>query len=195
MTLEEKLQHLKTTAMEDARTQTDTVIREYKHTLDTVFEEYRQEKMAQAEITVKAETADVEHKINKALANEHLAVRSQFTRKQHELSQKLFAEVREMLEAFQKTPEYKTLLLRQITKAEDFAGTHSFQVYIDASDAALLPELKAATGLDIRISEESFSGGTRAIIPDRNILIDESFESKLKEEYETFMFDRRAQHE
>lgn len=44
------------------------------------------------------------------------------------------------------------------------------------------------TGCDIRVSQYPFSGGTRAVIASKNILIDNSFETKLKEAGENFQF-------
>ena len=42
---------------------------------------------------------------------------------------------------------------------------------------------------DIQISEYSFSGGCRAVIPSRHILIDNSFRTRLEEARENFHFD------
>jgi len=44
------------------------------------------------------------------------------------------------------------------------------------------------TQCDIRISQYPFLGGTRAVIISKNVLIDNSFETKLKEAGENFQF-------
>ena len=41
---------------------------------------------------------------------------------------------------------------------------------------------------DIRVSQYPFLGGTRAVIASKNILIDNSFETKLKEAEQDFQF-------
>ena len=41
----------------------------------------------------------------------------------------------------------------------------------------------------VKISEYSFDGGTRAVIPGKHILIDNSFETKLNEARHEFKFD------
>ena len=42
---------------------------------------------------------------------------------------------------------------------------------------------------NIKISQYSFTGGTRAVIPSKNILIDNSFQTKLEEAKRDFRFD------
>ena len=54
-------------------------------------------------------------------------------------------------------------------------------IYIDPSDASLQAALELATGAQIKLSSDTFKGGTRAIISSRSILIDNSFEQKLQE--------------
>lgn len=44
------------------------------------------------------------------------------------------------------------------------------------------------TDCDIRVSQYPFLGGTRAVIASKNILIDNSFETKLKEAEQDFQF-------
>ena len=41
----------------------------------------------------------------------------------------------------------------------------------------------------VKISQYSFAGGTRAIVPQSHILIDNSFETKLEEARHNFHFD------
>ena len=57
---------------------------------------------------------------------------------------------------------------------------------IDRSDADRRTSLVVEAGAPITVSSYSFMGGTRAVIPGRNILIDNSFETKLAEAREKF---------
>ena len=59
-------------------------------------------------------------------------------------------------------------------------------IYIDSDDSALLDDLKKATGANIEIYDKEFLGGTRTIVPEKNILIDHSFKSRLADEQEQF---------
>ncbi|MEG0354099.1 MAG: hypothetical protein RR621_00355 [Lachnospiraceae bacterium] len=42
--------------------------------------------------------------------------------------------------------------------------------------------------MTLRISREDFTGGIRAVLQKRNILINRSFQSALAEEYDKFLF-------
>ena len=48
--------------------------------------------------------------------------------------------------------------------------------------------LEDATGIHLTISAEDFTGGIRAVIRSRNILIDHSFKTALRNEYDKFLF-------
>ena len=76
----------------------------------------------------------------------------------------------------------------QIKKARDFADGEEIHIYIDPSDKSKQNLLSLHTGCDVRVSEYSFLGGTRAVIASKNILIDNSFETRLKEAEEGFQF-------
>ena len=49
-------------------------------------------------------------------------------------------------------------------------------------------DLEGATRVHLTISAEDFRGGVRAVIRSRNILIDNSFSTQLKEQYDKFVF-------
>ena len=61
-------------------------------------------------------------------------------------------------------------------------------IYINPSDEPRQAALEAATGTRLTLSSEDFIGGTRAVIRDRNILIDNSFYTLLRNEYDRFIF-------
>ena len=67
-----------------------------------------------------------------------------------------------------------------------FAKDDKLTIYINKTDAHLKEDLEAATHVELMISNIDFFGGIRSVIPDRNILIDNSFMSKLREEKMNF---------
>mgnify|MGYP000500070282 CR=1 FL=1 len=88
------------------------------------------------------------------------------------------------MNAYKKTEEYKKELISQINKiSSDFNDT-TVEFYIDSSDESLLSDLQSHTGADIKISTVPFIGGCKAIISDKNMLVDNSFKTKLAEEQE-----------
>ena len=113
--------------------------------------------------------------------------------KQDELKDKLFVELRDMLANFMETAEYDRLLDAQVADAVKIADGEPMIIYIDPADEKKLHNLAMQHQADVRISEYSFLGGTRAVIPGKNILIDNSFQARLAEARENFQFDSAAQ--
>ncbi len=186
MTTDEKLKHFLDTSMEDAKNQSETMINEYTAALDKLFEEHKAETTRRMELRLKTEKERQSREKNKELALKQIAIRHEITDKSEELTNMIFVEVEDMLEKFMQTPDYEKLLIKQIKEALDFAGGEPMTIYIDPSDASLQATLELATGAQIELNPASFKGGTRAIIHNRNILIDNSFEQKLEEARDGF---------
>ena len=60
-------------------------------------------------------------------------------------------------------------------------------IYINPSDEKKRSDLEDATRVRLTISAEDFIGGVRAVIRSRNILIDNSFKTQLRNQYDKFM--------
>ena len=131
--------------------------------------------------------------INKKLSIEQINLKRTLGHKQDELKDKLFVELRDMLANFMETAEYDRLLDAQVADAVKIADGEPMIIYIDPADEKKLHNLAMQHQADVRISEYSFLGGTRAVIPGKNILIDNSFQARLAEARENFQFDSAAQ--
>ena len=86
------------------------------------------------------------------------------------------------------TDEYEAYLVKSIRKATEFAPGEEMTIYINPSDEPRLSSLEKVTGTRLTVSSEDFIGGTRAVIRERNILIDNSFSTLLRNEYDKFIF-------
>lgn len=93
------------------------------------------------------------------------------------------------------TPGYQELLIKQLKDILAFADGSPVTIYIDPADAPRLSSLTSTVNMPLTLSEYSFLGGTRAVIEDRNVLIDNSFMTLLGEEMEKFSFNGGALHE
>lgn len=189
MTTEEKLIHFQEFTMQDARNKSNALLDEYTSSLENIFEEHKEHKLRQAQLEIKTETESLERAKNKELSKQHLHIKRKITRKQDELKDKLFVEIKNLLSDYMATPEYNQLLINQIKAAKEFANDLDVIIYIDPADSKRLSSLELAANASLTISEYSFSGGTRAVIPAKNILIDNSFETKLLEAKENFSFN------
>ena len=86
-------------------------------------------------------------------------------------------------------PESATgYLIAQVRAAKDFAGDDEILIYIDPADIDKKNSIAAAANTTVMVSKYGFGGGIRAVIKSRGILIDQSFETKVKEAAEGFVF-------
>ena len=195
MTTEEKLQHFYEVSMDTAREEATKVLDEYKAALETEMERHKQEKQAASESQFKIDSDNAAREINKALSAEHLHIKRKLSKKQQKLKESIFAEVEELLDDFSKKPEYTDWLEDKIKQSLEIAENDSVQIYLTAKDSAKAEELTKRTGITPLISETDFLGGIRAVIPEKNILIDNKFLTAFENEKERFNFDGGFTHE
>ena len=180
MTTEEKLKYFEESSLEEARKQASAMIEEYKVNLDKVEKEHKATTLRQSDLQLKTESDNLKRNNNMALSKEQLQIKRKITQKQNELKEKLFVEVKQLLEDYMTTSAYQQLLIKQIKNIQKEAGSDKRS------------SLQVATGAPVTVSEYSFMGGTRAVLQDRNILIDNSFASKLEKLKADFSFNGGA---
>ena len=189
MTTEDKLKHFQDICMEDARERSAKMLDDYMNALEKAYEEHTADARRRADMQVEAETEKLEREINKRLSIGQLDLKREFSRRQEELKDKLFVELKDKLANFMETQEYQRLLDHQVKAVKEFAGDEELIVYMDPSDVDKVQRIALHHNASIKISEYSFNGGTRAVIPGKHILIDNSFETKLNEARHAFKFD------
>ena len=180
MTIEEKMEHFRMISLESANNQSAESLSSYKKSLDDDLEVYKDNSKRLAEESKRARINQVKSDCKKQLASSQMAIKKDLTKKQSEIKVKVFDIVRK------KIPEYIANIKHQIQSVLDEYGDSELTVYIDSNDSALLDELKSDFNCNIQVYDKDFLGGTRSIIPDKNILIDYSFKTKLMEEQEKF---------
>ena len=156
--------------------------------LEKVFEDHKAEATRQSETRIKAEVANAKLSLNQALAKSQLEIKRRQSKVQQELKDKIFEEADALIDEFMKTEAYNNFLIKCIRKAVAFAGNDELTIYINPTDEKRRSDLEDATRVHLTISAEDFRGGVRAVIRSRNILIDNSFSTQLKEQYDKFVF-------
>ena len=188
MTLEEKISHLQATSMEQARAEGNAIIDSHKEALEKVLEDHKAEAMRQSETRIKAETRNAKLALNQASAKSQLEIKRRQGTIQQELKDKIFKEALSLTEDYMKTEAYEDFLIRCIRQAKDFAGEDEIIIYINPSDEKKRSALEDATRVRLTVGAEDFIGGIRAVIRSRNVLIDNSFKTQLRNEYDKFLF-------
>lgn len=195
MTTEEKLLNFQNSTMEAARLKAAEIIQEFETALQKEYEEHKLRKEREVKLLIKSEHEKLQREKNKQISMEQIRIRQELTETQARLKEKLFEEVREMLNQYMTTSDYEKLLIKQIKKDIKFARGQEIIIYIDPTDIGRKESLESATGTTLTVSEYSFIGGTRAVLSEQHILIDDSFQTKLNEAYEDFSFKGGLTHE
>lgn len=188
MRLQEKTEHIKDAAMLEARMQADAIVGQHKKALENINEQHRAEVMRQSETRIKAEMTLAKQQFSMASSKAQLELKRELGKTQKELKAKIFQEVEDKLLVFMKTEDYKRHLVSYIEKAAKFASGEEMTLYINGTDADKKDWLEEHTGMTLTVSKEDFVGGVRAVIHDRNILIDYAYKGALEREYQNFTF-------
>lgn len=195
MTTQEKLQHFYETTIADANRHSQEMLDEYQSALNQVFEEHKADALRKAELQIQLETEQLQRENNKKFSMEQIQIKRITNKKHDELKERLLIELKDKLEGYMSSQDYQLLLLKQIKEAREFAKDEELIVYLDPADSGQKNSLEAAAGIPLSISRYSFMGGTRAVIPSRNILIDNSFEKRLEEMKNQFSIEGGRFHE
>ncbi len=174
--------------MTEARLQGNAIIEQHRKALEGVLKQHKAEVIRQSETRIKAETVSVRQQLNMAASKAQLELKRELGKTQRELKAELFEEVEALLHEYMKTEEYKVLLVSYIRKAARYADGASMVLYINPSDEDKKDYLEEHTGMTLTVSHEDFIGGVRAVIREKNILIDHAFKGALEREYHGFTF-------
>lgn len=188
MTTEEKLKHFLDVTTENVNARNAKALEEYEGALRKGLEEHKEDAERKAALSLQLARESLTKKKNAELAKHQIQMKEQSSRLAQELKDKLFNEVKDKLERYMDTKEYQDYLVAQIRHAKEFAGEDEVIIYIDPADSGKINSLSAVTNTTIRISEYGFGGGIRALVKSGKVLIDQSFETRLKEEEESFVF-------
>ena len=188
MTLDEKIELFSKAVIDSATKQNIEIVRQYKESLQKIYDEHKENTLKKAEAAYLAESENLVREKNRMLSSEAIKTKRKISEQSSELIDKLFQDIALKLEKYMKTPEYFDLLSTQISKAKTFAREDEIIIYINPSDEGLKQLLEEKTNAKLTVSTRDFIGGTRAVIYSKNILIDNSFMTQLSEAKSSFSF-------
>lgn len=186
MTIDDKLQHFMEVSMKNAMTQKSSLVDDYIAGLNIQFENHKADADKKNEIQEKTAMDSIRREFSKDFAKEQQHIRRKLTHKKDELKEKLFAEVKEMLDKFFASDAYIKLLVDEINSSFTLAEDDDITIYIDPLDLSKKELLEERTGMSLLVNEVSFGRGMRATIPSKNILIDNSFDAKIRDIFDGY---------
>ncbi|TGY98092.1 hypothetical protein E5329_01405 [Petralouisia muris] len=186
MQIKEKLEVFRKFTIDVANSESNTLIREYEEACERETEEFRKNRQIEMEHKFQMEETAIRRELNRKVSEEVVRQKQLLDRCKREWEEKLFEKVKDRLKKYQQTEDYNKYLIAKIAMAKEVAGEEEVTVYINPSDVDKKEMLEEKTGVEVTVSTMEFGGGIRAVIRSRNILIDESFMTKLEQE-ETFL--------
>lgn len=187
MEINEKLDVFYAAAISAAEKQSAEILAEQKKTYQESMEEYEKGIQAGQELGSSIAEAKIRKEVNRKISAQTVLLKKAYHDSREQKKEELFARVEEKLAAYRKTPAYEEFLVSRIAYAEKFADGAEMTVYFDPADSDRMERIAERTGCCAAISDKSFLGGIRAVIPAKNVLIDESFLTRLNREKENFV--------
>lgn len=186
MQIKEKLEVFQKFTINVANSESDMLIREHEEACERETEEFRKNRQIEMEHKFQMEETAIRRELNRKVSEEVVRQKRLLDICKREWEEKLCEKVKDRLKKYQQTEDYQKYLIAKIKMAKEVAGKEEVTVYINPSDEAKKEILEQETGVELTVSAMEFGGGIRAVIRSRNILIDESFMTKLEQE-ETFL--------
>ncbi len=188
MTLEEKLERFRESALKNAEEESEKILAEYTQTIDLEFDEHKKHKDEVTRDEIKAEMSSILRDLNRELLSKELAFKKEISKKEKAIKNELFDRVKNVLLANKESKEYVDYLCKKIEEANKFAEGDDIVLYIDPSDQKYLAEIVERTKSTPLLSGIEFLGGIRAVIHSKNILIDDSYKTLIDETKSEFVF-------
>ena len=186
MTIDEKLELFYETAIEDATSQSTAMVEEYEKGIQDQLAEQKATLKDKSEALFHMESEQLLHEKNRVISLASKDVKKQVLEEEKSFEAILFQLVDERLQAYMQTDGYVDDLIRQVKEAEELIGDCEAIIYLNGSDQDKKDKVEKATGMKTTISEMDFIGGTRIVIREKNLLIDNSYLARRNEEQEAY---------
>ena len=185
MEINEKLEVFYGAAIGAANSQSAAILGEQKNIYQSAMEEHEQSCRAALESSRRIFLEKQKKEVNRQAAEQMMTWKKDYQARREQKTRELFEIVINKLASYRQTDGYETFLLAQIKKAEEFAQGEEMIIFISPSDRERQTVLQEKSGCKVEIAEDEFSGGIRAVIPSKNVLIDESFAERMRRAQET----------
>ncbi|MBD5555127.1 MAG: hypothetical protein HDQ95_07250 [Roseburia sp.] len=191
MEISEKLDIFFRSAIGAANEESEAILGEQTRIYEESLAEYEKMRQERFEAEERLMHKRIEKEMNRAVSEAILQQKKEYHDRAEQHREELFALVEEKLRAFRRTNEYRKLLVKKINEAKELAEGQECMISLDAEDGPLWQELAHESpalqnGCSFTVSKESFGGGIRAMIPSKNLLMDETLNGKLEEQREAY---------
>lgn len=189
MNTEQKLEHFLNVSIQTANKKNEESFLKYKENLNTTFEDHKKEIQQSSKDSISNKKSLIKQTIRREYSSKESEVRRSLINERNSIKNQIFKEVDQLIDDFRKSEEYITYLEGRIKYIDSVIDDVEADIYVDSDDSHLAEKLEKKTGHKISVYNHNFSGGIRAIIPSKNILIDETIKTKIDDIYENYRLD------
>ncbi len=161
---------------------------QHQEALDKIFQEHKETKERQIQSHIQAETDNLKREINKTVSARQLEYRRLLSDRPKRSSSSCFTMWRSVLHSFAPHRNIWNISPSGSRKPATLPEKMPLWFILIPQTRTGSRNLPHASALPPVVSREAFMGGMRAVIRSKNILIDNSFATLLREAKEEFVF-------
>lgn len=170
--------------LKDANEQKERLLKEIEEEKQRELEKAENDILKNIYTHIQSEISEIKHQSGRDLSKKALEIRKELLLKRDALSEKIFAMLKERLNSFIQTEDYKKFLSDGIAKAISLAGDCKVIFYTSARDAELVKALckDLNCNAETEIDEEIGLGGFILICNEKGIRLNETLDERFKEQ-------------
>ncbi|MHA6647189.1 V-type ATP synthase subunit E [Aerococcus urinae] len=187
MKLEEKMAYFKDQVTQQSQSEIDQQINQYRLTLEDDYQKFQEQTDETYAHRLVNEKEALRKENNKAISQIQINQQRELFLTEENMKLTLFQTFTKQIEDYQKNEAYIEQLKKMLKNIQAYAGREKYDLYIDENDSHLRSQLESYASHPIIISDRPFMGGIRAVLRERQILVDYSFLTFLDRLKENFV--------
>ncbi|AMB96010.1 V-type ATP synthase subunit E [Aerococcus urinae] len=187
MKLEEKMAYFKDQVTQQSQAEIDQQINQYRQTLEDDYQKFQEQTDETYAHRLVNEKEALRKENNKAISQIQINQQRELFLTEENMKLTLFQTFTKQIESYQKSEAYIEQLKKMLKNIQAYAGREKYDLYIDENDSHLRSQLESYASHPIIISDRPFMGGIRAVLRERQILVDYSFLTFLDRLKENFV--------
>ncbi|KAA9242122.1 MULTISPECIES: hypothetical protein [Aerococcus] len=187
MKLEEKMAYFKDQVTQQSQSEIDQQINQYRQTLEDDYQKFQEQTDETFAHRLVNEKEALRKENNKAISQIQINQQRELFLTEENMKLTLFKTFTKQIESYQESEAYIEQLKKMLKNIQAYAGREKYDLYIDENDSHLRSQLESYASHPIIISDRPFMGGIRAVLRERQILVDYSFLTFLDRLKENFV--------
>lgn len=189
MDIESKLELFSKNSTKYTQEQVEKELFDYEQALKNDLEKFKEKKEEELRINVNRQKQQLKNDLGRDYSNASFANKSALAKIRADLRAELFNSVLEKLMEHKNSEEYVIELNHMIEEVINLSNGLYTKIFLNKDDYSLKDKLKLPTNAVLLISENDILGGIRAIIDEKNIMIDKCYATILQEQRDSFYYE------